>query len=497
MKTKNKKIFFLFVLVTILLLSLAYTPYFLPNDLFYDIKIGDFILQHGIDLKDHFSYVSFLPYTYPHWGFDVILSIIYRNFSYDGIHIFLIICCFFLLLLSYGLSLRMNKNDNHLTSYLSLFLIGSFMKNGITPRAQVLSYLLFIIQIYVLETFLQKKNKRILFLLPILSFLLANIHGTIWPFFFILFLPYIMEWLCFKYLKKKNINIKTYNKKLFVENFSSFRVVFLFIFLSFLVGFFTPSFGIALTYFIKIMHTTTVHFILEHQPLILANNIQYFLLLLCLFFLFILSKTKIRVRDFFMIFGLIFASFFSIRHTFLFACCGLVFFFRYLNDLLNEESSNTMDILYSHLQKPIVEVILLLFLVFFAYSSVEQNKAKREKLEEYPMGAVSYINQNVDKKSMRIFNQYEDGGYLLFNDIKVFIDSRSDLYTKEFNKKMDIFDDYIQVDRKLEYKKVFEKYKITHVLLIKNSSIEKLLSMDTSYKNIYTDEKFVLYEKQK
>ena len=98
---------------------------------------------------------------------------------------------------------------------------------------------------------------------------------------------------------------------------------------------------------------------------------------------------------------------------------------------------------------------------------------------------------------MRIFNQYEDGGYLLFNDIKVFIDSRSDLYTKEFNKKMDIFDDYIQVERKLEYKKVFEKYKITHVLLTKNSSIEKLLSMDTSYKKIYTDEKFVLYEKQK
>ena len=156
-----------------------------------------------------------------------------------------------------------------------------------------------------------------------------------------------------------------------------------------------------------------------------------------------------------------------------------------------------MDILYSYLQKPIVEVILLLFLIFFAYSSVEQNKAKREKLEGYPMGAVSYINQNLDKKSMRIFNQYEDGGYLLFNDIKVFIDSRSDLYTKEFNKKMDIFDDYIQVDRKLEYKKVFEKYKITHVLLTKNSNIEKLLSKDTSYKKIYIDEKFVLYEKQK
>ena len=49
----------------------------LQNDTFYTIKIGELILNNGIDMMDHFSIHSNLAYTYPHWLYDVFIYLIY------------------------------------------------------------------------------------------------------------------------------------------------------------------------------------------------------------------------------------------------------------------------------------------------------------------------------------------------------------------------------------------------------------------------------------
>ena len=77
----------------------------------------------------------------------------------------------------------------------------------------------------------------------------------------------------------------------------------------------------------------------------------------------------------------------------------------------------------------------------------------------------------------------------------MFIDSRSDLYTKPFNKKMDIFDDYIEAYMNLSYEKIFKKYNFSHVLIRKDDSLYKILSKDKNYMLLYDDDFFVLMEK--
>ena len=96
---------------------------------------------------------------------------------------------------------------------------------------------------------------------------------------------------------------------------------------------------------------------------------------------------------------------------------------------------------------------------------------------------------------MRIFNHYNYGSYLLLRDIPVFIDSRADLYTKQFSGfDYDIFDDYSFIHN--NYQEKFEFYGITHVLLYKKTNaLYTLLSVDNNYKLIYEDEYFVFYEK--
>ena len=83
----------------------------------------------------------------------------------------------------------------------------------------------------------------------------------------------------------------------------------------------------------------------------------------------------------------------------------------------------------------------------------------------------------------------------LFINIKVFIDSRADLYTKPFSSyKYDIFDDYTYVVN--QYNQTFDFYNITHILIYKeNNNLYNILSKDNNYKSLYEDKYFMLYER--
>ena len=91
-KTKdNEKIsnikFQIIAIIGIIIFSIAISPVSLQNDTFYTIKIGEYILQNGIDMKDPFSWHENLNYTYPHWAYDVFTYIIYNVFGLSGIYI--------------------------------------------------------------------------------------------------------------------------------------------------------------------------------------------------------------------------------------------------------------------------------------------------------------------------------------------------------------------------------------------------------------------------
>jgi hypothetical protein len=108
---------------------------------------------------------------------------------------------------------------------------------------------------------------------------------------------------------------------------------------------------------------------------------------------------------------------------------------------------------------------------------------------------VKYIKENMDYENMRIYNFYDYGAYLLFNDIKVFIDSRSDLYMKEFNKGVTVFDDTMGMPA--NHKMFFEKYDFTHLLIPKDSKSNVVIELLPEFKVIKEDEYFLLYEKVK
>ena len=198
MDKKTKMKFNILAIFAILIFCFAITPKTLQNDTYYTIKIGEHIMQNGIDMKDPFSWHENLPYTYPHWAYDVATYQIFNLGEHIGIggftaiYIFTVILAMILGVLIYIVTNKLCKNQ--LVSFFITFGVIYMLKGFIAARAQLVTYSLFVLQILFIEQFLKTKKKRYAIGLIIIPILLANLHLAVFPFYFVLYLPYIAEY---------------------------------------------------------------------------------------------------------------------------------------------------------------------------------------------------------------------------------------------------------------------------------------------------------------
>ena len=117
--SKKSNYFNIFIIISIIVLCFGFIYFPISNDTFYNIKIGNFILQNGIDMKDHFSWLSNLPYTYPHWLFDIFIALIYNLSSFKGLYILTIV--FYSLIGSLIYFFSKERTKNYLFSAISIY----------------------------------------------------------------------------------------------------------------------------------------------------------------------------------------------------------------------------------------------------------------------------------------------------------------------------------------------------------------------------------------
>ena len=488
---KDNKIYrFLFLIVIIFAAGLVHKTF--QNDTFYTIKIGESILKNGIDMLDHFSFHG-LMYTYPHWLYDVFIYLIYHLGGYHGIYISTIILDLLLLYLIYRTSYKLT--DSISSSFISTMVCALIMGQGFaTARAQLVSYSLFVLEIYFIEMLIKTKNKKYIIGLLLISLLLCNIHVAVWPFYYILYLPYICEWLVSIILKRINPNnkcIKFITKKIIINDDIPIKPLLLTMGLSLFTGLLTPIKDTPYTYLYKTMIGNSQKYIEEHQMVTLKQSIFTIAILVDTFILAILNR--IKLRDLSLLLGLALMSILSARHIGLFTVITLVCFARTYHFFLadaNLDIDKFFNKIFSKIIVKIISLIVVIVIAIIAFNS-ELRKPYVDK-EIYPVDAVKYIKKNIDVNNMRIFNEYNFGSYLLLNDIPVFIDSRADLYTKQFSGlDYDIFDDYMHL---INYNKTFDFYNISHILTYKENLYKKL-KINDNYNLLYEDEYFAFFER--
>lgn len=144
----------------------------------------------------------------------------------------------------------------------------------------------------------------------------------------------------------------------------------------------------------------------------------------------------------------------------------------------------------------VITILLIVLLSIAIYKSQIEDKYIDESA--YPVKASKYIKENLNLDEIRLYNEYNYGSYLLFEGIPVFIDSRADLYTPEFNGDIDkdVFTDFIKTSAlNMHYETTFNKYNITHLIIPNNAKVNLFISKDENYKELYKDEQFVIYER--
>lgn len=483
----KKKLFIIFAIISLFILCLSLINKEMQNDTFYDIKVGESIFKNGIDFKDHFSFIPDLKYTYPHWLFDVGAYKIYNSFGFKGLLIGEFITIFIISLTLFFTTRKLTKNDS-ISFVVSIFML-SFMSKFITVRTQIISYLILLLMLYIIELSREKKNKRYILYMIILSILLANIHCATYPVAIIIFLPYLVSDLI-SFLRSKRKKKTSESKIIEFEECKNTKFI-LCEFISVIIcGFFSLTGG-AYTYIYLIMKGNSMSQIQEHLPSTMLNN-PFIFLFMALFLLIILSKNmKIKIKDLFLIGGFTFLTLLSIRSFALFLLLTTYSFTRLLS---NMESNYLKHIKVDTIfYKPLFMLCALIYIIIITVPSIcEKYNMQYIPKEDYPVDMISYIKSNLDYKNIRLYNHFDHGSYLILNDIKVFIDSRCDLYLDEFNKGINIFNDDLDID--MEFDSISKKYNFTHYLVRNESHLKRILDLKDDIKLIKQDGNFSLYE---
>ena len=485
---KNKKTLIIASIIMIVMLCAAFTVRTFQNDTFYTIKVGESILEHGIDMKDHFSWHE-LDYTYPHWLFDIAVYKLHDLGGLNSLYIASILIFIVIGITFYFMNLKQNKS--YFVSLLFSILTVIMLARFVTMRAQLISYLIFLLEILFIEQFLKKGKKGYIAGLLILCVLLANIHAAVWPMYFILMLPYLFEYLVAvindKIMNKPKLGVFT--DKIILERNKNIKTLFIVFLISIPLGLLTPIGDTPYTYFIRTLSADTMEYIEEHKSLVLIENLFVIGYLAIMLIPLIFTKVKVKLGDLAMMGGLLFMAFLSIRHIALLAIIGMFYLCRLICNIGKIKTNNPLD--YNLPWYGIVVVTLTIVgTSIFVYNVNFKEPFINENI--YPVLMTDYMETNLDMENVRLYNEYDFGSYLMYRDIPVFIDSRSDLYTKSFNNSTDIFNECMKITE--NYGRIFKKYNITHILIYKDTNLNQILAISPNYELIHKEGRFMLYE---
>ncbi|MGN1299127.1 MAG: hypothetical protein ACI4UE_03995 [Candidatus Scatovivens sp.] len=539
---KYRKILFeLLALILFIILAIAITPKEFQNDTFYTIKCGEYIFQNGILnlTQDPFSWIE-LPYTFPHWLYDLGIFAIFSKFVYEGIYISTIVLATILGLFIYKTCEIRSKNK---VVSLILALLATYAMNPyITARAQLVTFILFLFELYSIEKLIETNKKRYLIYLILIPLLITQLHCAVFPMFFVLALPYIAEYilvwisdlyifdklikLIFKILrniskdevKKEKYEIKLKkideiiekskiekqekrNNPYKIKRSKNKIIVYLLItvIIASVTGLINPTGTGAYTYIIKTYKGNTTFSINEHLPLTLINNKEFSIALIAFILILLLSDLKIRLSDFFMLAGLTYLSFKSARQISLFIIMCTPILAKLVSELVDKIDEDFSKKFFKFSTSTAGIIIIILLMTIYGEKKYKNISGQAfVNSASYPIEASEWIKENLDLDNLKLYNEYNYGSYLLLQGIPVFIDSRCDLYTPQFNgdDNLDVFSDALSVpDLNESYEKIFNKYGINYAILYSNNKACKLIDKDNNYSKIYEDDYFVIYEK--
>jgi len=171
----NYGLIILFAVFIILLTTFKITG---DDDVFWHLATGKYIVEtHHVPSTDIFGYVTqgqqWMPFE---WGWDVLTYGIYNLGGYTALSVFRTII-FLLIFFILFYILRKFKISYSLI-FIFLILLAFGMIDRLTPRPHIMSMLFFVLLLYIITEYkyFNRRNYKILFFIPLIFLVWANMH---------------------------------------------------------------------------------------------------------------------------------------------------------------------------------------------------------------------------------------------------------------------------------------------------------------------------------
>ena len=455
---------------TILIISITFgLMVFLRSDpdALWHFSAGKYMVDHHqILTHDVFSWYLAGKYWMSHeWLFEVIIYLYYSVFSDKYLIIFSLVNVLGLLLLIY----YTNKDDIIKNKVFSLFWLTFSIIIGpyIVGRPQLISYILLALTIYLLKDLYDNKDSKKIYFLPLIGIIWSNVHGGssnliyIYTFIFMICSLFNFKFSKLEATRKSKKQILTY------------LIIGLLCMLTININ--PHGFKMFLYPYQNLNDSFMVNNITEWRVTSLAITADLFYVgfVFFIFMVMLLSKKKIRLLDFIIFLSVVFLGFRSVRfwaYTYI-----IMSYFIYYYIPKRKDDPGTQEI--------IMLISIGLLIVFgLSYKNIYKNTHKLNISEKM-------INRIKYEKPKRLYNVYDLGGELIYNDIKVFIDGRADLYSK-YN-----FMDAVNISRLGgDFKERIKYYNFDYLLVNSDFQLQYYLNNSDEFELIYSDKGIYLYK---
>ncbi|HEY9277297.1 MAG TPA: hypothetical protein VIO87_03765 [Methylotenera sp.] len=484
----NLRRFGFIVIFTVLFISIVLSD----PDYFWHLSAGQYIWENkALPSTDVFSYTfAGKPWVLHEWLFEIILFGIYSLSGGLGVKLFTATFATATVLVAYAIAKRL-LGKPYWAFFLALILFFQMVPN-ISPRPQLITFLLFAVFLRVLVDFKYFSEVNKLWLLPVLMVLWVNSHGGYVAGLVLVLLFVACEWLMLVLLQQGDALQKQRLKKLTMIAMVTVAVTLL-----------NPYFIDHWIYPFTVMNMDASQNLITEwrSPDFHTFHWKFFLLLVFgALTAAIYSDKRPDFTEIILSVFFISSAFISIRHAPI-SVLGIVFLtsvtlghvpfakmfsfvkleqlaMHYRRSVGKGKDLGKNEFLFNWILLAITLIgCLLYYPVFHAKDEDKINKT-------VPVKAVQFIKEAGIEG--RAFSVYHYGGYLInqfYPEQLVFIDGRADLYGDKF------IQEYLEiVEARAGWKEKLEKHRIDYVIVTRKSALVELLQMSADFKLIYEDE---------
>ncbi|MGN0383709.1 MAG: hypothetical protein ACI4DS_05510 [Eubacterium sp.] len=438
LKSSNFVIISLISFLCISLLIYLYSNGISGNDFWWHIKSGEWIVFHkAVPTTDVFSWyasVHNFEWVSQEWLSEVILYGIYHLLGEFGVFFMCLLLGIAMILICVFIN-KKHFMTNVVFSLFFMLLLTLMIYMFFYGRPHIFSFFLLVATLAIL--FKYKANEtKLIFLLPLIAIIWANIHGGSSNLVYILTIIFIVSGLFSFDFGKLASHRMPFKKIITMLGVAVISALFICI---------NPHGIKILIYpYTNMADSTMLDFLTEWQspdPKQLGVLISCFLPLILIIINIICSNKKLELTDF-LLFGFFTFMFLrSQRFIILLMLSSMFYIFKYSIPF----TTNNSKLLLLPTNKKFTKIVLcwvtLIFVFITSLGIINLRKTVNAGNLISTYVDERFINLVKEDNPQRLYNDYDFGGSLIYNDIQVFVDGRADIYSGK------ILDDYISLSR--------------------------------------------------